>query len=489
MKNLLIRALVVLGGMVFADQKSFVQAYDTGKFDEAAKQVEGLDITNSGVARRLGVMYYSAKGVERDQAKGLALLEQAMMAGDATAAVNLVKIYFKIEKNSPKAAWCLMVAEGLKDTSVKDDVVKLRGYFGDDYIKEVTSYIAQLRDHLSRKQEAFTNRMAQADREHTALSNQIKFCQDEVRKKDEVIAHEREEFKSVKTDLIKKLVAAEKAKTEAGRECMELSKKIRTCQEEALKKDEAIAHEREEFNSVKTDLGKKLAAAEKAKTEVGRECAVLAKRIKSCQEEVKKKDEAIAHEREEFKSVKADFDKKLAATEKMVAERNRGLTALANQMKSFHEESPKKDEAVFARYKKRGDKNIEAAGKYNRMHKFNDNQPRTIFRGKNTHWLGRGLRTVCCSPFNFLRTIPAAREIYWGLSEKTVRCDGYSFFVAVASAPVTFCCEIVPTVCDFGNGLIDVVSLGTYGDWLYSGHVESHWYKRNNSHFPWIDGE
>lgn len=226
MKKFMITVFATIGTMVLADRTSFVQAYDAGKFNEAARQIEGLDTTNADVARRLGVMYYNAKGVDGDKVKGRELLEQAMMAGDATAAVNLAKIYFKIEKNSPKAAWCLMVAEGLKDASVKDDVVKLRGYLGDEYLKGVTLYIAQLRDLLSSEQVALKNKTAEADRERTSLTKQIMSCQEEIKKMDEAFAHEREEFKSAMAGLGKKLAAAEEKMAAGKKKIEELSGKI-----------------------------------------------------------------------------------------------------------------------------------------------------------------------------------------------------------------------------------------------------------------------
>lgn len=240
----------------WASDSKFINLYDSGKFEEAAKQLEGLDTANADVARRLGVMYYSAKGVERDQAKGRALLEQAMMAGDATAAVNLAKIYFKIEKNSPKAAWCLMVAEGLKDASVKDDVEKLRGYLGDDYLRGVVSYVAQLRDLLSSEQAALENKTAEANRERMSLTRQITSCQEESKKMNESIAHEREEFKLVKDDLGKKLAAAEEASAADKKKIEEVSAKLALAISDGATRDELIEKLKREYADATANVKK-----------------------------------------------------------------------------------------------------------------------------------------------------------------------------------------------------------------------------------------
>ena len=101
MKSIILIAVAALGVAVHAGESQFIAAYDAGKYDDAAKQIDGLDTSKPGVARRLGVMYYDGRGVAGDQVKGRDLLEAAMLGGDATAAINLAKIYFKLEKNSP----------------------------------------------------------------------------------------------------------------------------------------------------------------------------------------------------------------------------------------------------------------------------------------------------------------------------------------------------------------------------------------------------
>lgn len=496
MKKLIITALAAIGGMAFADQSSFVQAYDAGKFDEAAKQIEGLDTANADVARRLGVMYYNAKGVEGDQAKGRALLEQAMMAGDATAAVNLAKIYFKIEKNSPKAAWCLMVAEGLKDESVKDDVAKLRGYLGDDYLKGVASYIAQLRDLLSSEQMALKNKTAETDRERTALTKQITSCQEEAKKKDEAFAREREGFESAKDELGKKLAAAEGATAADKKKIEELNEKLAA----AGRDRSALEKLTEECEASKKTSAARDQELEKVKKEL-EEAGAESKRLATELETANKSYKAVL---DKYNALVANSNQKVSNSENAVVE-----------AKKEAEEANQKYKEMLTKYNKLVDKYNDLVKKYNSMLKIykrssamvspidyfgNDlDEDATEVAEKSKgpkkeseysvgDGIGRGWNTFWCAPCNFVRVGPAAKSVYDTTTRNTN--GAYGFFVSAISAPVILCCEVVPTVCDFGNGLVDMLTLGAYGNWLYSDSLTSMWWKRDDAHFfPWIDRE
>lgn len=490
MKILLIAVLAASGGLALADQSSFVQAYDAGKFDEAAKQIDGLDTSHAGVARRLGVMYYNGKGVDGDQAKGRTLLEQAMMAGDATAAVNLAKIYFKVEKNSPKAAWCLMVAEGLKDASVKDDVAKLRGYLGDDYLKGVASYIAQLRDLLASEQLALKNKTAESERERTSLTKQITSCQDEAKKKDEAFAREREELTAAKADLGKKLTTAEETVAADKKKIDELTAKLA----EASSDRSALDKLKEECEDSKKKHAIQSEEVEKLKKELAETAA-----------EAKKTGEELAAANKKNQEVLDKYNALVASSNQKVSNAENALA----EAKTAAEESNKKYKEMLTKYNKLVDKYNDLVRKYNRMLKIYKDGSAMIKgydpegdeidvddetelaedekKDPNADWFGRGWNTFFCAPCNFVRTIPATGELYDSALKST--SGGYAFFVAAISTPVVFCCEIVPTVCDLGNGLADMISLGAYGNWLYSGSIESRWYKRDDSHFPWLDRE
>lgn len=194
MRRLFFMAFVGIGGLVFSDDASFIRAYDAGQFDVAAGRIQDANMSNPEVVRRVGVMYYNGKGLKGDQAKGRELLEQAMLAGDAMAAINLAKIYFKIEKNSPKAAWCLMVAECSADTSIQTDVIRLRECLGDNYLKGVSSYITQLRGLLADEQAALRNKVTEYGQERSALTEQIASMQVALKKKTAEYERERAEL-------------------------------------------------------------------------------------------------------------------------------------------------------------------------------------------------------------------------------------------------------------------------------------------------------
>ena len=494
MKKLILTSLAAIGGMAFADQSSFVQAYDAGKFDEAARLIEGLDTTNAGVARRLGVMYYNAKGVEGDQTKGRALLEQAMLAGDATAAVNLAKIYFKIEKNSPKAAWCLMVAEGLKDASVKDDVAKLRGYLGEDYLKGVASYIAQLRDLLSSEQAALKNKTAETDRERTLLTTQITFCQEEAKKKEEAFAREREEFKSAKNDLGKKLAAAEEATAADKKKIKELNEKLAATGRDRLALEKLTAE---------CEASKKTSAAREQELEMVKkeleEAGAESKRLGVELETANKSYKTIL---DKYNTLVANSNQKVSNSENAVAE-----------AKKEAEEANQEYEEMLTKYNKLVDKYNDLVKKYNSMLKLYKRSsamvsPIDYFGGdleddatevaetskapkKESEYsvgdgIGRGWNTFWCAPCNLVRVGPATKSVYDTTTRNTN--GAYGFFVSAISAPVILCCEAVPIVCDLGNGFVDMLTLGAYGNWLYSDSLTSMWWKRNDEHFfPWID--
>ena len=141
-----LRAFAVLGCILsamilVADDATFISLYDSGKHVEAAKALEHADLKNHEVARRAGAMYYRGLGVEQDKERGKAYIEAAMSAGDAKAAINLAKIWYRSEHNPAKAAWCLLVAENANDESIQTDVAKLHERFGSDYTTGPEQYI------------------------------------------------------------------------------------------------------------------------------------------------------------------------------------------------------------------------------------------------------------------------------------------------------------------------------------------------------------
>ena len=450
----LVLTMSLVGMAATADEASFVRAYDAGKYDEAARQVEGLDTAKPGVARRLGVMYYNAKGVAGDQGRGRDLLEQAMAAGDATAAINLAKIYFKFEKNVPKAAWCLMTAETLGDVSIKDDVARIRKELGDDYQKGVVSYIGQLRDAWNSERKANKDKAAEFEQIRASLTKQLTDAQAASKKL-------REETDQTNKTLTEKLAASESK-----------VKELETQLEDAKKKC-----------ADQVDLAAGL--AEMKKTLFARD------------EEIAELKKSLAAEKNRCQEVSVKYNELMATSNQKVMQFQKDLA----EAKQSATEAERKYKEMVAQYNKLVDKYNDLVRKYNTLLKTGKGNKTALLRGYDYNgneidigydgldvawgWLCRGLATFFSSPCNFVRTIPTVREVY--KTSEAATSTPYAFFVAAISTPVVLCAETVPAVCDVGNGLLDVISLGAYGDWLYSGKLEPRWNRRDNSHFPWLD--
>lgn len=486
MKRTAIVALAAWGGVAFADPGSFVRAYDAGDFDGAAGQLEGLDTADPGIARRLGVLYYKGQGVACDRAKGLALLEQAMTGGDATAAVNLAKIYFMTEKNVPKAAWCLFVAESLKDASVRNDVTRLRGCLGDGYLKGVASYVAQLQDVLASERAALKDKASEAERERTSLTRQIESCQAKAKEKVETFAREREALTAEKENLGQKLAAAEKAMATDRERIEELNAKVA----EAASARSSLDKVNEEH-----------AASKRENAARGEEIERLKRELAEAATEARKVGEELAAANKRHQEVLGKYNALVASSNQKASSYENALA----EAKTAAEEANRKHQELQSKYTRLVEKYNDLVREYNRLFKIyrdatangsehdgsvavaevkaeSEEDTKT---DPHAGRFGRGWNTFFCAPCNFVRAIAATGRLY-DETEKVTN-GGYAFFIAAIGAPIVFCCEIVPTVCDLGNGLADMISLGAYGDWLYSGSIESRWYERDDSHFPWLD--
>ena len=205
MKKLFLSSVVALAfaaGAMASDAK-FIKLYDSGKYDDAAKELESADLKNSEVICRAGAMYYSGLGVGLDLERGKTYLESAMESGNASAAIKLAKIYFHKEKNSAKAAYCLLVAECSGDVSVKEEAAKLRTRFGDEYKTGVALYVQQMQTRLKETMESLKKKSAECDKDTAILRQQIADMNEEKRG-----------FDSELKELKDKLDKAERAKKE-----------------------------------------------------------------------------------------------------------------------------------------------------------------------------------------------------------------------------------------------------------------------------------
>ena len=158
----LIFCVTVIG---HTDDDRFIQLYDSGKYKEAAGELEMVSLANPLVASRVGAMYYSGLGVVPDKERGKQYLERAMLAGNAHAAINLAKIYYKFEHNLPKSSWCLHVADDLQDTAVAGDVANMREKLGDQYAKGIILYVEQLHGQLRDEIESAKRRTEKFEKE------------------------------------------------------------------------------------------------------------------------------------------------------------------------------------------------------------------------------------------------------------------------------------------------------------------------------------
>ena len=165
-------ALVIVS-TAWAHDSKFIKLYDAGKYDEAAKVLESSDLKNPEVICRAGAMYYSGLGVGIDLERGKSYLESAMSSGNVAAAINLTKIYFHREKNTPKAAYCLLVAETAGGDSVKEEVAKLKARMGDGYKHGVKLYIQQIQKILKGTLDSMKAKSAEYNKELSALSQMI----------------------------------------------------------------------------------------------------------------------------------------------------------------------------------------------------------------------------------------------------------------------------------------------------------------------------
>lgn len=289
----LLEGLLMFVGAIFANENEFVSAYDAAEYEEAARQVNGLDTSSPGVARRLGVMYYEGRGVAADCERGKGLLEDAMLSGDAQAAINLAKIYFRRERNEPKAAWCLLVAEETVDPTVKADSEALRGLMGKQYFKNVALYIAQLRVALrdereaSRKREEesdvarvdFQRQISNAAERREVLEAKLKMSEESVRQVELTLAAEKSRADGLVTDLAAANAKVSAAETECRRRMEDLAS--------AKASRQALI---EKYNSLVASSNRKILAKESEAVELAKQWREAQRKIEEAEKRCVEKD-------------------------------------------------------------------------------------------------------------------------------------------------------------------------------------------------------
>ena len=289
----LLGGMLMFGGTIFANENDFVSAYDATEYEEAAKQSNGLDTSSLGVARRLGVMYYEGRGVAVDCERGKKLLENAMLSGDAQAAVNLAKIYFRRESNKPKAAWCLLVAEEVGDPTVKADVEVLRGLMGKQYLRNIALYIAQLRVALKEEREASKKRAEKSDAACADLQRQISTAAERRKVLETKLKQTEESVRQVELTL-----AAEKSRANGlVKDLATANAKVSAAESECRKRMEDLAAEKashqaliEKYNSLVASSNRKLLSKESEAVELAKQWHEAQRKIEETERRCAEKD-------------------------------------------------------------------------------------------------------------------------------------------------------------------------------------------------------
>ena len=279
-----------------ADDARFIQLYDSGKFKEAASELESVSFKNPLVASRVGAMYYSGLGVMTDKERGKRYLEKAMLANNARAAINLAKIFYRSEHNLPKASWCLLKAEMIHDAQVAAEVSTLKKLMGEDFQLGVVSYVEQLQGQLSNTEqdnEKLAKKLRDSKASHIVEVNKMKSKIGNLEKKlDDLNASHTGEMRKAKSEIDD---LQKKAKSDIGN----LEKKLA----------DSNASHTGEMRKAKSEIDN---LQKKAKSDIGN----LEKKLA---------DTNKGHKAEISKMMK-DFEKKLADTnakwtlERLVAE-------------------------------------------------------------------------------------------------------------------------------------------------------------------------
>lgn len=260
--QMLITVIVfALATSVRANDSKFIKLYDSGRYEEAAKELDAADLKNAEVICRAGAMYYSGLGVVADLERGKAYLESAMAAGNASAAIKLAKIYFHKEKNSAKAAYCLLVAENANDDSVKEDIVKLKMRFGEEYKRGVGLYIQQVQTILKGTLDSMKVKAAEYEKDSAVLRQQIadmeeekKAVNDQLKAINDNLAKAERSKKDLEDQVEKVNETNEALRKESEEQVAASEEKLKYELEQATKKYDELKAEHDKFVREKYDV-------------------------------------------------------------------------------------------------------------------------------------------------------------------------------------------------------------------------------------------
>ena len=447
---MLLRAFVVLGCILstmilVANDATFIALYDSEKYDEAAKALQNADLKNHEVARRAGAMYYRGLGVEQNKERGKAYIEAAMSAGDAKAAINLAKIWYRAEHNPEKAAWCLLVAENAKDESIQADVAKLHERFGSDYKTGLEQYIRQqdaaMKDAVSslkkdhdREKASFHQQLLESDQTQKELRDQIRALEEKSLLLQSKLEKSEDKAKTTRKDL------------EALEEKYRLAEK-QTC--------DLIGTTNEQKNVIRALEG----PLEQTRTKlisVENELSSATNRLSE-----------LAKEHGELEREHAELQKEHGELQN----EHRELQGEQGELQREHGELQREHTDLQSKHR-------ELLIAYKRLTgKGNSGGDSSSLEG-----IGRGFATLVMAPCNYFRVVPQTSEMADEIESK----NGYSQLSVILAFPLLVW-DTIPVAADVADGVLDIVSLGSYGDWLYGdGKNSPWWFERDNNVFPWI---
>lgn len=199
-KPLLILFVASIANLLLAGDVEFMKAYDAGTYDSAAKLLRNVDMDNPEVLCRVGTMYYSGLGIASDREKGRQLLWKAMEVGNASAAIKLAKIFFNKENNPGSAAYCLMLAEEMGSSTIKDEAKKLRARFGNDYQKGLEFYIKQEKSLQKERMNLWSKEKASFEDADSKNKAMLQSAKDKLHEAEVMISTLQKEVDTLKED-------------------------------------------------------------------------------------------------------------------------------------------------------------------------------------------------------------------------------------------------------------------------------------------------
>ena len=189
----------------------------------------------------------------------------------------------------------------------------------------------------------------------------------------------------------------------------------------------------------------------------------------------------LKSQQDEMNKMKADLDeyaKELNAQEETITSQNKKYKALLTERNILLSEVDALTEEVDALTEEL----VRMEEKYQGLNSTRINTGSPAMVG-----VSRGLLTMAMSPLNLLRAPSYAYELTQSDPNYNPN-DKFSTYceTTILLAPALVV-ETIPCVVDVANGLLDIITLGSYGDKIYGSKNSPWWWERTNRTFPWIN--